>query len=103
MAFVNGLLVQITWREKKGFMYASNDLGKAPIEFDYQTTNGEGWGITYDPTNEDFIVSDGTHNLHFWKFTDLGKTQRKVAVMRQDGSPAKKTERIGILARSCDC
>ncbi len=52
-------IVQLTWREQKGFIYhkASFDLLK---EFSYAT---EGWGITHD--GKKLIMSDGSANLYF--------------------------------------
>jgi len=55
----NDKIYQITWQEKKAFVYDVNDF-KVIKEFSYF---GEGWGITHDATN--LIMSDGTQVLRF--------------------------------------
>jgi len=55
----NDKIFQITWQEKKAFVYDVNSL-KVINEFSYF---GEGWGITHDATN--LIMSDGTQVLRF--------------------------------------
>ncbi len=52
-------LVQLTWREQTGFVYALDDLTLTG-QFQYPT---EGWGLTHDGTR--LIMSDGTNNLYF--------------------------------------
>ncbi|KAL3921580.1 MAG: hypothetical protein SGILL_002675 [Bacillariaceae sp.] len=85
-------VVQLTWRSGTGFVYelsvdtalispedptaTSATLSASPFglelvgTFDIKTTNGQGWGIVYHPTLDQFIVSDGTDNLHFWELRD---------------------------------
>lgn len=55
----NDRIYQITWQEKKAFVYDVNDF-KIVKEFSYF---GEGWGITHDTAN--LIMSDGTQVLRF--------------------------------------
>lgn len=55
----NDKIYQITWQEKKAFVYDVNDF-KILKEFSYF---GEGWGITHDTAN--LIMSDGTQVLRF--------------------------------------
>ncbi|MCY7344711.1 MAG: glutaminyl-peptide cyclotransferase [Pyrinomonadaceae bacterium] len=55
----NDKIYQITWQEKKAFVYDVNDF-KILKEFSYF---GEGWGITHDAAN--LIMSDGTQVLRF--------------------------------------
>ena len=59
LAIVDDRIIQLTWREKVGFVYDKEtfDLQK---EFDLKT---EGWGITYDGNR--LILSDGTEKLYF--------------------------------------
>jgi len=52
-------LFQLTWREKKGFVYNLADFEPA-AEFSYAT---EGWGLTHDGSR--LIMSDGTSTLYF--------------------------------------
>lgn len=83
----NDRLIQLTWKEKTGFIY-DMDLNLLDT-FSYETTTNEGWGITYDKYNEEFIVSDGSHFLHFWD-RDTLKEKRKIPVYAiQDESSEK--------------
>ena len=52
-------IVQLTWRENKGFVYDLETLEKTET-FDYA---GEGWGLTTDGTY--LIMSDGSHVLTY--------------------------------------
>ena len=54
-----GRLVQLTWREERGFVYRLEDLARVG-EFTYR---GEGWGLTHDGAR--LIMSDGTNRLRF--------------------------------------
>jgi len=62
------VLVQITWKAKKGFVYRADTLEQIR-EFSYETKTSEGWGITYLPLENELIVSDGSEWLHFWRAT----------------------------------
>jgi len=59
IAIFDDKIVQLTWRERKGFIYDKHTF-KLLHEFNYST---EGWGITYD--GNWLIMSDGTANLYF--------------------------------------
>ena len=59
---VGDKLYQLTWQNKKGFIYDKNTL-KLIGEFQYPNKIGEGWGLTYDGKN--LILSDGTKNIYF--------------------------------------
>jgi len=86
-------LIQITWKQKKGFIYNANDLSMEK-EFTYRTTNGQGWGITHDAQNRRFIVSDGSPYLHFWDDETLEESNPKILVTRQNGAPAKNLNEL---------
>lgn len=68
-------VVQITWREGIGFVYETS-LDDPPADlvlvgsFEIDTVSGEGWGISYLPHRNQFVVSDGTEFLHFWELWD---------------------------------
>ena len=68
-------LIQLTWEEKTGFIYRISDL-EILKTFSYETTNGQGWGITYDETKQEFIVSDGSAWLLFWDRDTLQEKRR---------------------------
>lgn len=60
---VNDNIVQLTWKNKVGFVYKAKNLEQIR-DFQFETLTGEGWGITYDGTH--LIVSDGSEYLFFW-------------------------------------
>lgn len=68
-------VVQITWQSGTGFVYETS-LDDPPANlvqvgsFAIETVSGEGWGISYLPQRDQFVVSDGTEFLHFWELRD---------------------------------
>ncbi|KAK1739185.1 glutaminyl-peptide cyclotransferase [Skeletonema marinoi] len=78
-------LIEITWRERRGFVYEVPSL-ELLHSFDYTTTapGNQGWGITYDPNNHELIVSDGSEYLYFWDVENF-EMKRRVTVTRFDG------------------
>jgi glutamine cyclotransferase len=59
LALVADKLFQLTWQNKKGFVY-DRETFRLIQEFAYET---EGWGLTFDGTS--LILSDGTSELTF--------------------------------------
>ncbi|HWR59648.1 MAG TPA: glutaminyl-peptide cyclotransferase [Thermodesulfovibrionales bacterium] len=55
----NNRVIQLTWREKKGFVYEKESF-RLIQEFAYNT---EGWGLTHD--DKRLILSDGSSYLFF--------------------------------------
>jgi glutamine cyclotransferase len=94
MAFVNGTLVQITWKSRQGFFYDADTL-ETIREFRYTTTRNEGWGITWDACKNEYIVSDGSEFLHFWDPATMTE-KRKIPVYRMSGAPAKELNEIEL-------
>jgi glutamine cyclotransferase len=78
----NGRIIEITWKEQTGFIYDADTL-ELLQQFQYTTTppRHEGWGITYNPHEHEFIVSDGSNALYFWDADSL-EEKRKVGVTR---------------------
>ncbi|QOR74151.1 glutaminyl-peptide cyclotransferase [Cruoricaptor ignavus] len=74
---VGDKVYQLTWQNKKGFIYNKYDL-KLIGEFPYPNVMGEGWGLTYD--GEHLIASDGTKNLYFLSPEDPSKLVRYISV-----------------------
>lgn len=68
-------LIQLTWEEKTGFIYRASDF-ELLHQFSYETSTNQGWGITHDPQQNEFIVSDGSSFLHFWNADTLQETRR---------------------------
>ena len=87
-----GSLIQITWKEKIGFIYDAKNLNVIS-NFTYSTTRDEGWGITYDESTDSFIVSDGSDMLHFWDRETLKETQR-IQVTHRDGRIVKNLNEL---------
>lgn len=74
-----GDLIQLTWREGKGFVYEKESF-RLLRKFSYAT---EGWGITHDDTR--LIMSDGSAFLYFLDpgtFAQSGKME-----VRDRGTP----------------
>ncbi len=59
LALVEDRLIQLTWRERTGFVYDRNGFALL-AEWSYPT---EGWGLTYDGAH--LIMSDGSATLRF--------------------------------------
>jgi glutamine cyclotransferase len=82
-------LIQLTWREKRGFIYRMlmHEDFQVTQEFTYETSTGEGWGITYDEASREFVVSDGSSWLAFWDRDSLQEKRRtQVKLKRQQQS-----------------
>ena len=94
----NGRLIQITWKKSTGFIYDSETLDQLK-EFKYTTTpskGNQGWGITYDSSKFEFIVSDGSKFLYFWD-RDTLEEKRKVEVTRFDGREQDQLNEIEFM------
>ncbi len=94
----NGRLIHITWQEQIGFIYDSETLEKIS-EFKYTTTpedGNQGWGITYDASRQEFIVSDGTQYLYFWDRDTLVE-MRRVEVTRFDGYEQRQLNELEYM------
>lgn len=74
---VGDKVYQLTWQNKKGFVYDKNTL-TLQSEFPYPNVMGEGWGLTFDGKN--LIASDGTKNLYFLDVKDPSKMVRFISV-----------------------
>lgn len=61
ITFINGKIYQLTWQQKKGFIYDAKTL-KLEKTFDYDK-DIEGWGMTHD--DKYIYHSDGTEKI--WK------------------------------------
>lgn len=90
----DGLLIQITWKSKNGFIYNATDLSVVK-KFEFSTKRNEGWGITYNEAEDEFIVSDGSDTLHFWDGVTL-EEKRRVVVTHPD-DPDKKVRNLNEL------
>ena len=73
LALVQGVLVQLTWKAGKAFVYNSDSFDQLR-EFSYNT---EGWGLTFD--GRSLIMSDGSDRLYFRDPTSF-KLEKTVSV-----------------------
>ncbi len=73
ITILNNRIYQLTWQNKKGFIYDAETFKKTG-EFNYPT---EGWGITND--GQYLIMSDGTSNL-FYMTPDSVKLVKTLSV-----------------------
>ncbi|CAB9498043.1 Glutamine cyclotransferase [Seminavis robusta] len=76
----DGRLIHITWKSRRGFIFDADTLDMLE-QFTYSTQTNEGWGITYVPTLDQFLVTDGSNVLHFWD-RDLREVGRLAVTMR---------------------
>lgn len=95
----NGSLIQLTYQSKTGFIYpnmeeqllaSSSSTELQSIPFHYETTTGEGWGMTYDAVRNELWVSDGSNQLHVWELhNNTVSLKRRLTVQsRHNGKPA---------------
>lgn len=77
LTIVGDKIYQLTWRNKKGFVYQKKDLSLIE-EFPYPNVMGEGWGLTHDGRH--LIASDGTKNLYFLNQEKPSQLERYIAV-----------------------
>ena len=94
-----GRLIQITWKSRMGFIYNSTDLTEIQ-RFEYETETGEGWGITYNEKEKEFVVSDGSAWLMFWD-RDTLQEKRRVQVMLATvvGDSASSSSSSNLISR----
>lgn len=78
ITILNDKLYQITWENRKGFVYDLATFKKIK-EFNY---NHEGWGITNN--GKELIVSDGSSNMYFWDPETL-KEIRRISIQDENG------------------
>ena len=87
LTYLDGYLVQLTYKQMKGYMYDIHNLDAAPSEFGFHSTTGEGWGLTYSAEMDSFIASDGSNELLFWDPKTVQLTKR-LPVFRMSGEAA---------------
>ena len=79
-------LIQLTWKHKIGKIYTLPSM-ELIQEFTFNTSTGEGWGITFIPHRNEFYVSDGSENLLVWDAETLLEKRRIVVTFeREPGS-----------------
>ena len=89
LAHLKGKLYQLTWKDRRGFIYDAATL-KQEGEFPY---TGEGWGLTTDGNS--LILSDGTNQLRFLDPLTFAVT-RTLSVMHQ-GKPVDHLNELEFI------
>lgn len=78
------LYAQLTWRDQTILIYdaVTLELLKTVTKWPSPTFKKEGWGITWDPIDKIFYVSDGSYYLHVWNadFVEIPDTRITVHV-----------------------
>ena len=90
-------LLQLTWKEKIGFIYSLPDM-ELLTEFTYETKTGEGWGVTFVPHRNEFYVSDGSEYLMVWDALTLQEKRRiRVTFADEPGQPPRPIDYINEI------
>ena len=98
----NERLVMLTWREQTAFVFDPNTL-EVLKTFEYTTHTNEGWGITFDPQQKVFYVSDGSQYIHIWnlQFEEINRFPVSVTLptstSRPNGDAEVKTSPLNYL------
>ncbi len=85
-------LIQVTWKNRIGFIYNADTLDMVS-NFTFTSTRNEGWGITINGNEREFILSDGSENLHFMDMDTLDEI-RRIPVIRQSGLQARNINEL---------
>ncbi len=91
----NDRIIQITWQEKIAFIYDADSL-ELIHKFQYRTSTGEGWGISFIDEDCEFVVSDGSHNLMFWD-CETFEEKRNVEVKFYQNNVGKEVKLLNEL------
>ena len=89
LAIDDNRLMQITWKNHKGFVYDKNTF-ETLHEFDIST---EGWGLVL--YNDTLILTDGTENLYFIDKNSFSTT--KITQVYDHQGPVKMLNELEIV------
>lgn len=89
LTLLRGKLFQLTWTERKGFIYDPDTL-QLQDSFSY---GGEGWGLTDD--GDSLIMSDGTHQLRF--IDPLTFQVEKTVDVFDEGQPLRELNELEFV------
>jgi glutamine cyclotransferase len=81
--------IQLTWMDRTAFVYDAETL-QVVRTFNYTTTTNEGWGITFDPKEQVFFVSDGSDTIQVWNLTFHEIRSFRVSILLYDQQLNKK-------------
>lgn len=90
ITLLGGNIYQITWKERKCFVYDVNTFQMLK-EFNYA---GDGWGLTNDGTH--LYMSDGTHVIRVIDPATF-TTIRTITVFREDGRPLNQLNELEFV------
>lgn len=89
ITILNNKIYQLTWENKKGFIYDLKSFKKVS-EFSYNT---QGWGLTHDSSN--LIMSDGTSRLYLLDTLTLKPT--KTLNVTYNGKPVNALNELEFI------
>jgi len=77
--------IQLTWKLQTAFIY--NEQLELISQFEYETSTNQGWGITFDPEDQVFYVSDGSENIMVWNldFEEVWRFPVSLTLQRPPG------------------
>ena len=83
----NDRFVLLTWKEQTG-MVLDVDTLQPVSEFRYNTHTTEGWGVTFDPLEKVFHVTDGSEWVQVWNldFEEIRKYEVTIRWDQDDGT-----------------
>ena len=93
-------IIQLTWNEQTAMEYKflTGLTDPAVTSWPFETTNREGWGITYNPIEKHFYVTDGTIYLHVWDATTRQQIAKyPVSFLRQGESTSRTINYLNEL------
>ncbi len=91
---VDNDIIVLSWKARTALVFDKQSL-KHRASFSYQTTTGQGWGITKSPTG--LIVSDGSSFLHFWDSKTFKQTSR-IQVKDTLGRPIERLNELEFVS-----
>jgi glutamine cyclotransferase len=93
LAIVDNTAIQLMYKHKIAFIYNTEDITAAPRQIEFESTTGEGWGLTYSRGLKLLYLSDKSEYLHILDPETL-KLKKKVEIVRQND---KKSDGITDL------
>lgn len=88
-------LIVLTLKYHTGLILDTTSL-QVIESFDFGIDEFENWGICWDETSNEFIVSTGSRYLYVWDATTL-KQKRYIPAKRLDGSPAFNLDELEFV------
>jgi glutamine cyclotransferase len=89
--------VQLTWKKQIGFICDIDALDMVQA-FRHATNAAEGWGVTFDASRHELLVSDGSEWMHVWDATTLQEKRRHAVTFQTNHQqPPKVVKHLNEL------